>query len=284
MGIVLAATLGVSLWLAIPGASRHHAAPGPLQPPGNRGPDPLPPPDPAKISDPYPDLGIRLDNYPRVDGSTSTQPLQMIVACRLFGMPTEWVHRESNDTRLLFPGLFPGLDPMSEKEFKQRYRLGQRVAKLVEPHGTSEAYVNLIEGRADLALVARSPSDHERALAGRRRVGLDARPVAYDAFVFLLSAKNPVSGLTIEQIRDIYTGRIANWREVGGPDAPIQPYQRTRNSGSQELMQTLVMKGRAMLAAPDLLTGALMSWPFLALDKDVHGIGYSLTFRVSDVQ
>ena len=93
---------------------------------------------------------------------------------------------------------------------------------------------------------------------------LDVRPVAYDAFVFLFSAKNPVAGLSVEQIRDIYSGRITNWRDVGGPYAPIQPYQRTRNSGSQELMEKLVMKGRAMLAAPDLLTGAIMSWPTCA--------------------
>ena len=60
--------------------------------------------DLGKISYPYPDVGIKVDNYPRVDGSTSTQPLQMILACKLFGVRPEWFHDESDDTRRLWPG------------------------------------------------------------------------------------------------------------------------------------------------------------------------------------
>jgi phosphate transport system substrate-binding protein len=65
---------------------------------------------------------------------------------------------------------------------------------------------------------------------------------------------------------------------VGGPAAKITPYQRTRNSGSQELMQKLVMKERTMIKAPELLTGTLMSSPFLAIHDDKFGIGYSVYY------
>ena len=115
-------------------------------------------------------------------------------------------------------------------------------------------------------------------LARKRKVSLDSRPVALDAFVFLLNSSNPVETLTIEQIRDIYSGRIVNWREAGGPDAAIRPYQRNRNSGSQELMQKLVMKERAMIKAPDLLVETLMSSSILTIHKDVQGIGYSVYY------
>jgi ABC-type phosphate transport system substrate-binding protein len=71
---------------------------------------------------------------------------------------------------------------------------------------------------------------------------------------------------------------IANRREAGGPDAAIRPYQRTRNSGSQELMQKLVMKERAMIKAPDLLVETLMSSSFLTIHKDVQGIGYTVYY------
>src|SRR5262249_10518698 len=89
---------------------------------------------------------------------------------------------------------------------------------------------------------------------------------------------NPVQSLTVAQIRDIYSGRVVNWREVGGRDAVIHPYQRTRNSGSQELMQRLVMKGRPMVKAPELLLRAFMEGPYLALAEDVNGMGYSLYY------
>ena len=95
----------------------------------------------------------------------------------------------------------------------------EHIRNLVQVHGTSEAYINLINNRADLILVARSPSEDELIQAAKLGVQLDVRPVALDAFVFLLNGKNPVTDLTIEQIRDIYSGQIVNWREVGGPDA-----------------------------------------------------------------
>ena len=118
MVVVLASAAGVSLWLALWDAPRPQ--------PAARTTEQLVPLDPTRIPNPYPDLGIKLDNYPRVDGSTSTQPLQMIVACKLFGLPTEWVHVESDDTRLLSPSFSEGLDATSEDEFTHRYRLGQR--------------------------------------------------------------------------------------------------------------------------------------------------------------
>ncbi len=156
--------------------------------------------------------------------------------------------------------------------------LYDRINKLIHYNGTHEAYVNLVSRRADLVLVARLPSEDELLLATKRKVSLDSRPVALDAFVFLLNSENPVETLTIEQIRDIYSGRMANWRKAGGPDAAIQPYQRNRNSASQELMQKLVMKDRAMIEAPDLLVETLMSSALLAIHKDVHGIGYSFYY------
>ena len=235
--------------------------------------------DRKNIPYPYPELGVTIDNYPRVDGSTSTQPLQMILACQVFGLRSQWFHDERDDTRKLWP-----IHPLeydnpgtSDADLFQRQILDEHVNKFVQYHGTTEAYFNLIGNRVDLIFAARLPSDDELNWP-ESSLGLDARPVALDAFVFLLNAKNPVTSLTIAQIRDIYSGQIANWRDVGGPEAFIRPYQRPRNSGSQELMQKLVMNGRAMIKSPDLLTGSLMSSTFLALDDDVHGIGYSVYY------
>src|SRR4051794_20135087 len=70
---------------------------------------PSPPPTPprqldrGRISYPFPELKINIDNYPMMDGSTSAQPLQMIVACKIFGLGSHWFHSEKDDTRRLWP-------------------------------------------------------------------------------------------------------------------------------------------------------------------------------------
>jgi phosphate transport system substrate-binding protein len=217
---------------------------------------------------------MTVENYPRVDGSTSAQPLLMMMACKILGVGYEWVHTEQDDSRKLYASWVAEV-MQGRLVSTQPY---ERINRLVQTHGTGEAYANLIKKNIELILVARLPSEDELRLARKFGVEVDAQPVALDAFVFLRSASNPVASLTIEQIRDIYSGRIVNWREIGGPDAMIRPYQRTRNSGSQELMQRLLMKERAMIQAPDLLIGALMSSPFLAISQDVHGIGYSVYY------
>jgi phosphate transport system substrate-binding protein len=110
-------------------------------------------------------------------------------------------------------------------------------------HGTHSAYLNLINGEADLILVARSPSMMEFELAQLSGVEFDIRPVALDAFVFIANENNPVDGLSLDEIQRIYTGELTNWDQVGGPEGEIHPYQRDEQSGSQQLMLSLVMKG-----------------------------------------
>ena len=55
-----------------------------------------------------------------------------------------------------------------------------------------------------------------------------------------MPSTNPVSNLSQEQIRGIYSGKIRNWKEVGGPDIPIKPFQRNEGSGSQTMLQKIM--------------------------------------------
>ena len=146
-------------------------------------------------------------------------------------------------------------------------------------NGTHGSYVNLIEGTADIILVARQPSDDELREADRRKVNLDARPVALDAFVFLLNTENGLDDLSLDTIRDIYSGKITSWEDVDPEsiDQVINTYQRNPNSGSQELMEKLVMQDRPMVDAPDMILEGMMG-PFNAISSDPLGIGYSVYF------
>ena len=99
--------------------------------------------------------------------------------------------------------------------------------------------------RLDIVL-ATYPSADELNMASIAGVGLIIRPVCYDSFVFITHKDNPVENLTVEQIQKIYSGKITNWKEVGGRNSRIVAYQREPNSGSQTAMEEWVMKGIPM--------------------------------------
>lgn len=92
-------------------------------------------------------------------------------------------------------------------------------------------------------LFATEPSERERDEAKQAGVSLDITPVALDGFVFITHKDNPVDSLTVEQLQQIYSGVITNWKDVGGNDKKIIPYQRESDSGSQTAMEQIVMKG-----------------------------------------
>jgi phosphate transport system substrate-binding protein len=227
--------------------------------------------DPKKDVPP-PDLTPR--SYPSVDGSTSTHPLQVLVACQFLDVPCDWQEPWPFEaTRRIGPDLgYEGNPRAVERIFEIRHS------------GTHGAYVNLIEGETDIILVARLPSEDELQAARDKGVVLDTMAVALDAFVFLVHVDNEVDVLELETIREIYAGGISSWADVmagagqgGEADQEMHPYQRNRNSGSQELMEALVMQGTPMVNAPNMLLESMMG-PINAIGSDLLGIGYSVYF------
>lgn len=150
-----------------------------------------------------------LENYPKIDGSTVTLPLAEA-----------------------FKANFTGTDIKDVD---------------VSHSKTHNAYVKLINGDTDLILVT-APSEDEKKLAKEKGVELEIVPIVKDAFVFFVNTDNPVEGLTLEQIQNIYSGNIKNWKDVGGENERILAYQRPENSGSQSGMLELVMKGKKMMS------------------------------------
>jgi phosphate transport system substrate-binding protein len=75
--------------------------------------------------------------------------------------------------------------------------------------------------------------------------GLTEIPIAHDAIALIVNARNPVSGVTLEQARDIFAGRIRNWRELGGENRPITVITREEGSGTRTSFEELVMAAGA---------------------------------------
>ena len=177
--------------------------------------------------------GISFENYPRVDCSTSANPLNIMVACKLLGIRYSWFD-------LLRLGEWH-VGP-NYKDIPEEYQYGfwgHRV-KSSQTHG---AFMNLIDGEADIILTHRTISPDEKAHADAVGVILIETPIAMDAFVFIVNKSNKVKSLTVSQIQQIYTGKITNWSQVGGNNEDIQVFTRPRNSGSEEVFRTLVMNG-----------------------------------------
>ena len=105
--------------------------------------------------------------------------------------------------------------------------------------GTVDAYERLISGETDLIFAA-APSQKQLDLAERRGMELHLTPVGREAFVFFVNSKNPVEGLTVEQVQGIYSGTITSWSQVGGKNQSIRPFQRMEDSGSQSALLRLM--------------------------------------------
>ena len=110
---------------------------------------------------------------------------------------------------------------------------------LVECTNTVNAYQRLIQRDVDVIFVA-APSQAQLEAAERAGMELHMTPIGREAFVFFVNSRNPVEGLTVDQIKGIYSGEITNWREVGGKNQSIRAFQRAENSGSQSALQRLM--------------------------------------------
>jgi phosphate transport system substrate-binding protein len=113
---------------------------------------------------------------------------------------------------------------------------------------TAEAYNNLLEGKADLIFCA-EPSQEQLVLFENKGIKLNLVAIGQDAFVFFVNKNNVVNNLNIEQIKNIYSGKIRTWKNLGGNYSSILAFQRPKNSGSQTILEkimgdTLIMKPR----------------------------------------
>lgn len=206
------------------------------------------PPETESPYHPTASLTFTKETYPKVDGATAMYPMSLEIAMATIGL--------------------------SEEEAEE----------FIVHHTTSKAYYGLIDKTCDLIFVS-EPSDDILNRAKEAGVTFEMVGIGRDGFVFVINQDNPVDNLTIEQIQDIYTGKITNWKEVGGEDVEIIPYQREANSGSQNLMEKMVMKGIPMMDPPveyriESMFGLIDS--VAAYENSKAALGYSIYLYAKD--
>lgn len=209
-------------------------------------------PEPTKVQEQQSEIldiagTMTVDTYPTVDGSTATLPL-------------------------------------SEAVFMVATGEGAEVAAEHVVHTkTTNSYNRLYNGEVDL-LIVYEPA--ESIVERMKTEPLCIKPIGLDALVFLANTANPLDSLTMEQLVDIYSGKINNWAEVGGLDRELLAFQRPVGSGSQTLMQKLVMGDVAMTDGDNVFRYNTMSdilEGMLSYNNEDNTLGYSVFYYANNM-
>lgn len=129
------------------------------------------------------------------------------------------------------------------KAFAEYYMsLNKDVNITVSESGSGNGAKSLINNTCQIADMSRFMKDKEFKAAVAKGIMPVAHVVALDGLPILVHPSNPVKNLTVEQVRDIYMGKITNWKDVGGPNIKIVTISRDTNSGTYETFNKLVMK------------------------------------------
>lgn len=159
--------------------------------------------------------GVPKDQLPIIDGATAAFPVY-----------SAFIHAVYPETTEIYDGVF-------------------------EYNNTVGGYELLAEKKTDLFFGA-APSKEQIAYAEQNGTTFAYTQMGYEAFVFFVHKDNPIESLTLEQIKGIYSGEITNWKEVGGKNEKIVPFQRNEGSGSQSMLIRLM--GDTPIIEPDKQT------------------------------
>ena len=192
-----------------------------------------------KLNPPLP-----LPEFPIIDGSSSTVAMHAAIQVRIkdeYFLPTHsktyaalWRLAPKREKILVLDGkAYARLDNASEDRTRTTQLEDGSWVRAIEylKNMTESTFYS----QADMLL---SVKYYDSALLEAEKFGADlvVTPVAKEGFVFMVHESNPVNTLTSEEIKGIFSGKITNWKEVGGNDEPILTYQRNADSGSQTAM------------------------------------------------
>jgi phosphate transport system substrate-binding protein len=138
--------------------------------------------------------------------------------------------------------------------------------------GSGEGIKAIIDGTTDVANSSRFIKDSEVAQAVEKGAYPVPFGVAYDCIVPVVHPSNPVSNLTLDQLKGMYSGSIKNWKEVGGPDKQVVVISRDTSSGTYEVWSEIVMKKERVF--PGALLQASNGAVAQAVSKNTFAVGY----------
>lgn len=162
--------------------------------------------------------------------------------------------------------------PLSQKEAEVFMKKNAGSAITVTGGGSGVGFSALISGTTDIAQASRSIKMDEKLKMQDAGKAYKEVTIAYDALAVIVNPANKVSQLTREQLEGIFTGKITNWKEVGGEDLKIIVYSRETSSGTYEFFKEHVMLKKNYVSSALLMpaTGAIVQ----SVSQTKGAIGY----------
>jgi len=173
--------------------------------------------------------------------------------------------------------------PLSQKESESFMKANPSQTVTVTGGGSGVGISALLEGTTDLAQSSRKIKFDEKQKLQESGKSVKEVIAAYDALAIVVHSSNKVQNLTREQLEGIFTGKIKNWKEVGGEDLKIIPYARETSSGTYEFFKESVLKNKNYMSGIMSMpaTGAIVQ----SISQTKGAIGYiGLAYLGKDIQ
>lgn len=138
--------------------------------------------------------------------------------------------------------------------------------------GSGTGIAALINGTTDICASSREMQDKEKKMAEEKKIAPKEFIVARDGLAVFVHPENPITELTMEQVRKIYTGTVKNWKDVGGPVQPIIALSRENSSGTYVFFQEHVLDKQDFAKEVRLMTST--SAIVQSVGDDEWSVGY----------
>jgi phosphate transport system substrate-binding protein len=162
--------------------------------------------------------------------------------------------------------------PIAQKVSEAYMKQHPDVKISISGGGSGNGMKALIDGSTDIADSSRFIKDKEVKLAVENGVFPVAFAVAYDCIVPVVHPSNTVNDISMAQLKDIYMGKVKNWKEIGGPDRPVVVVSRDTSSGTYEVWHEKVLKKERVF--PGALLQASNGAVVQAVAKNKNAVGY----------
>ena len=162
--------------------------------------------------------------------------------------------------------------PIAQKAAEVFMKKNPSIKVFVSGSGSGTGIKALLDGTTDIADSSREAKDKEIAAGKEKGIHLAAHKIALDGIVPVVHPSMKISDITMEQLRDIYNGKIKSWKELGGPNRPIAVVSRDTSSGTYEVWEKLVLKKDRVRA--DALLVASNGQAVQTVAQNKYAIGY----------
>ena len=119
------------------------------------------------------------------------------------------------------------------EKVQEKYEENTSVILEIQQNGSGAGIKDVISGISEIGMSSRELKDEEKN-------SVEATTVAYDGIALLVNPENKVKNISLEDVKNVYTGKITNWKELGGEDAPIVVISREEGSGTRDAFQEIV--------------------------------------------